>query len=122
MSFDDAKLSVCNINPTNMSLNTLSLHSMEDPLLRDGYTQDVYEPLLKVDPADRCAVMLVYGRHLGVVPFPESAANPYLQSYTVPLRSIDERLDNVLDMTFLNGYLQPTLLFLYEPMQTTAGR
>lgn len=120
MTFDDAKISICNIHPSTMNLNTLSLHSMEDDFLRDGYTKDIYPPILRVDPGNRCAVMMIYGRHLGIVPF--GSAQNYLQSYTVPLRTIDERLANVLDMTFLDGYFEPTLLFLYEPMQTTAGR
>lgn len=120
MTFDDAKLSICNIHPATMTLNTLSLHAMEDDFLREGHTQDVYPPTLKVDPGNRCAVMTVYGKHLGIVPF--FSHQNFLQSYTVALRNIDERLDNIIDMVFLDGYFEPTLLFLYEPMQTTSGR
>lgn len=121
MSFDDAKLSIVNINPKTMTLNTLSLHSIEDEFLRDGYTKDIFSPNLCVDPGHRCVAFLVYGRHLGIVPFLDSK-DQYLQSYSVSLRSFDEKLDNIVDMTFLDGYYEPTLLFLYEPIKTTAGR
>lgn len=121
MTFDDAKLAIVSIDPSTMKLNTLSLHSIEDEFLRDGYTKDIFEPTLVADPGNRCAAFLVYGRHLGIVPFPENSRD-LLHSYTVSLRSIDERLDSIIDMTFLHGYYEPTLLLLYEPIQTTAGR
>ncbi|KAI1726321.1 CPSF A subunit region domain-containing protein [Ditylenchus destructor] len=122
MSFDDAKLSIANVDPKTMKLNTLSLHSIEDDFLRDGYVRDNFVPELRVDPAQRCVAFIVYGRHLGIVPFVHSSKDHHLHSYTIPLRSFDERLDSVLDMTFLDGYYEPTLLFLYEPIKTTSGR
>lgn len=121
MSFNDAKLSIVNVNPKTMLLNTLSLHSIEDEFLRDGYMKDICLPELRVDPGQRCVSFLVYGRHLAIVPFAESK-DQHLQSYTFPLRAFDERLENVIDMAFLDGYYEPTLLFVYEPIKTTAGR
>jgi len=53
MSFDEAKMAVVNIDPASMSLNTLSLHSIEDDFLRDGYSKDNFTPELRVDPAQR---------------------------------------------------------------------
>lgn len=122
MSFDDAKLSIVNINPKTLSLNTLSLHSIEDDFLKDGYTKSTFSPEICIDPAQRCCAFLVYGRHLGIVPFDIDYTDQYLQSYTIPLSKFDERLDNILDMAFLEGYYEPTILFLYEPIKTTAGR
>uniref|UniRef100_A0A914IGJ2 Cleavage and polyadenylation specificity factor subunit 1 n=1 Tax=Globodera rostochiensis TaxID=31243 RepID=A0A914IGJ2_GLORO len=143
MTFDDAKLSIVSVNPATMTLNTISLHSIEDEFLRDGYTdENIHQPELRADPDNRCCAFTVYGRHLAVVPFSiadfvqqqqtakedvggkqhQLQQQMLLQSYTVKLRSLDEGLDNILDMCFLHGYYEPTLLFLYEPIQTTAGR
>lgn len=120
LAFDDAKLSVVGISPTERTLQTLSLHSFEDDSLREGFTRNCVPPIVRTDPLSRCAAMLVYGRHIAVLPFQDGAN--HIHSYTVKLTSIDARLENVLDMTFLEGYFEPTLLFLYEPLQTTAGR
>uniref|UniRef100_A0A915LJG3 Cleavage and polyadenylation specificity factor subunit 1 n=1 Tax=Meloidogyne javanica TaxID=6303 RepID=A0A915LJG3_MELJA len=136
LTFDDAKLSIVNINPSTMTLNTLSLHSIEDELLREGYAKDIHHPVLCADPESRCCVFTVYGRHLAVVPIKrinrvnkendclssKDGRQILLQSYTIKLRSLDERLENIHDMCFLHGYFEPTILFLYEPIQTTAGR
>lgn len=96
--------------------------------------------MVRVDPEGRCAVMLVYGRKLVVLPFrretalddPElvdvkpcsSAANtkaPVLASYMIVLKELDEKMDNVIDVQFLHGYYEPTLLILYEPVKTFPG-
>lgn len=85
--------------------------------------------------------MLVYGRKLVILPFrresklddpdialldPHSSSvattkAPVLSSYTITLRDIDEKLENVIDIQFLHGYYEPTLLILYEPLKTFAG-
>jgi cleavage and polyadenylation specificity factor subunit 1 len=64
--------------------------------------------------------MLLYGRHLAILPFHEHLNA--VRSYTVPLKAIDSRLDNIIDMVFLHGYYEPTLMIVYEPIQTTPGR
>lgn len=64
--------------------------------------------------------ILIIFRHIAIVPFDDSSS--HLHSYTIPLSSVDSRLVNIIDMVFLDGYYEPTLLFLYEPAQTTAGR
>lgn len=119
LSFDDAKLSFVNFNPATWSLNTLSLHGFEDEVLKDGFVKVFSPPTVRVDPGNRCATMLVYGRHMAVLPFTDSK---YIQSYTFSLRSLDAKLDNVIDMVFLHGYYEPTLLLVYEPIRATAGR
>ena len=36
---------------------------------QDGFVQNVHIPIVRVDPENRCAVMLVYGTQLVVLPF-----------------------------------------------------
>lgn len=119
LAFDDAKLSLINFNVSSWSFNTVSLHSFEDEVLKDGFTETIVPPMVTTDPLNRCTAMLVYGRHLAVLPFTDGKQ---LQSYTISLRSLDVKLDNVIAMVFLHGYYEPTLLLVYEPIRTTAGR
>lgn len=36
---------------------------------QDGFVQNMHIPMVRVDPENRCAVMLVYGTRLVVLPF-----------------------------------------------------
>ncbi|KAJ9585289.1 hypothetical protein L9F63_002919 [Diploptera punctata] len=141
ISFRDAKLSVVEYDPDAHDLRTLSLHYFEEEEMRGGWTQHYHIPMVRVDPEGRCAVMLVYGRKLVVLPFrretgldepelidvkPCNSANnpkaPVLASYMIILKELDEKMDNVIDVQFLHGYYEPTLLILYEPVKTFPGR
>ncbi|PSN32102.1 Cleavage and polyadenylation specificity factor subunit 1 [Blattella germanica] len=141
ISFRDAKLSVVEYDPEAHDLKTLSLHYFEEEEMRGGWTQHYHIPMVRVDPEGRCAVMLVYGRKLVVLPFrretpldePElsdvkacsntaNAKAPVLASYMIILKELDEKMDNVIDVQFLHGYYEPTLLILYEPVKTFPGR
>ncbi|XP_051519107.1 cleavage and polyadenylation specificity factor subunit 1 [Myxocyprinus asiaticus] len=135
LSFQDAKLSVVEYDPGTHDLKTLSLHYFEDPELRDGFVQNVHIPMVRVDPENRCAVMLVYGTQLVVLPFRkdtltdeqegivgEGQKSSFLPSYIIDVRELDEKLLNIIDMKFLHGYYEPTLLILFEPNQTWPGR
>ncbi|VDP90272.1 unnamed protein product [Echinostoma caproni] len=104
--------------------------------------------MLRVDPLQRCAVLLVYDRYLAVLPFRRSetvqpnektalstaklvksgmswerrATAPLLATFTTCLSSsTGEKINNVIDMQFLHGFYEPTLLVLYEPIGTWAG-
>ncbi|XP_015240920.1 PREDICTED: cleavage and polyadenylation specificity factor subunit 1 [Cyprinodon variegatus] len=102
--------------------------------LQDGFVQNVHIPIVRVDPENRCAVMLVYGTKLVVLPFRkdtltdeqeggvgEGPKSSFLPSYIIDVRELDEKLLNIVDMKFLHGYYEPTLLILYEPNQTWPG-
>uniref|UniRef100_A0A8C6XT74 Cleavage and polyadenylation specific factor 1 n=1 Tax=Naja naja TaxID=35670 RepID=A0A8C6XT74_NAJNA len=135
LSFKDAKLSVVEYDPGTHDLKTLSLHYFEEPELKDGFVQNVHIPKVRVDPDGRCAVMLIYGTRLVVLPFRrdtltdehegvvgEGQKSSFLPSYIIDVRELDEKLLNIIDMQFLYGYYEPTLLILYEPNQTWPGR
>uniref|UniRef100_A0A672NEW6 Cleavage and polyadenylation specificity factor subunit 1 n=1 Tax=Sinocyclocheilus grahami TaxID=75366 RepID=A0A672NEW6_SINGR len=135
LSFKDAKLSVVEYDPGTHDLKTLSLHYFEEPELREGFVQNVHIPMVRVDPENRCAVMLVYGTCLVVLPFRkdtltddqegivgEGQKSSFLPSYIIDVRELDEKLLNIVDMKFLHGYYEPTLLILFEPNQTWPGR
>ncbi|XP_017069032.1 cleavage and polyadenylation specificity factor subunit 1 [Drosophila eugracilis] len=144
ISFKDAKLSVLQHDPDTYALKTLSLHYFEEDDIRGGWTGRYFVPTVRVDPDSRCAVMLVYGKRLVVLPFRKDnsldeieladvkpikkaptamvSRTPIMASYLIALRDLDEKIDNVLDIQFLHGYYEPTLLILYEPVRTCPGR
>ncbi|XP_008551779.2 cleavage and polyadenylation specificity factor subunit 1 [Microplitis demolitor] len=139
LSFRDAKLSIVEYDPETHDLRTVSLHYFEEEEMRDGWTNHHHIPMVRVDPEGRCAVMLVYGRKLVVLPFRKdptlddgdllevskavaSNKTPILSSYMIILKNLDEKIDNIIDLQFLHGYNEPTLLMLYEPVRTFAGR
>ncbi|CAH8519444.1 unnamed protein product [Schistosoma rodhaini] len=147
LSFPEAKVAVMNFNPVTFELRTLSLHNYEFENLKSGRMNFTKLPILRLDPHQRCAVMLVYDRHLAVLPFrrtevlvsaetdpkhisvrnsllwQQRATAPLLATFTTCLStSTGEKINNVLDMQFLYGFYEPTLLVLYEPIGTWAGR
>ena len=78
--------------------------------------------------------MLIYGKKLVVLPFrkdpvldetevPENlkSKTPILSSYMIVLKTLEEKMDNIIDLQFLYGYYEPTLLILYEPVRTFPG-
>lgn len=137
LSFRDAKLSVVEYEQDIHDLRTVSLHYFEEEEIRDGWTNHHHTPIVRVDPEGRCAVMLIYGRKLVVLPFKKdpslddgdlldntkasSNKAPILSSYMIVLKSLEEKMDNVIDLQFLHGYYEPTLLILYEPVRTFSG-
>ncbi|CAB3240456.1 unnamed protein product [Arctia plantaginis] len=147
VSFKEAKLSVLQYDPQTNNLITLSMHYFEEDDMKNGWTTHPHIPWIRVDPEARCAVMLLYGKKLAVLPFRKDLASdegdpleakpldskktlptqpinraPTLASYVIVLKDLDEKIDNILDIQFLHGYYEPTLLILYEPVRTFAGR
>ena len=39
----------------------------------------------------------------------------------IDLHSLEQPLLNITELQFLHGYHEPTLMFLYEPVQTSSG-
>lgn len=46
---------------------------------------------------------------------------PYYPSFIIDLATLDSRIKNVIDMTFLSDYYEPTLAILFQPEQTWTG-
>ncbi|KAJ8922194.1 hypothetical protein NQ315_004131 [Exocentrus adspersus] len=141
LAFSDAKLSVVEYDPENHDLRTISLHYFEEEDMKDGWTHHYHVPIVRADPENRCAVMTVFGRKLVVLPFRRESSiedsdgdvkpmsggiggtkAPILSSYMILLKDFIDKIDNVIDIQFLYGYYEPTLLILYEPLKTFAGR
>ncbi|KAK6009166.1 CPSF A subunit region [Ostertagia ostertagi] len=118
LAFEGCNVSVVAIDAEDRALSTISLHSFLSEFKRDGFSHHFHEPIVRTDPANRCGAVIVYDRILGILPFD----GDFINSFSIPLSDIDHRLENVVDIIFLDGYYEPTLLFLYEPHQTTAGR
>lgn len=81
-------------------------------------------PHIRVDPEGRCAAVLIFRNTLAILPFRKDLAhesNVTLSSYIINLTDLEERVDNVIDVQFLHGYYEPTLIILYEPVGTFPG-
>lgn len=142
LCFRDAKLSIVEYDPDTHDLKTLSLHYFEEEDMKDGWTHHHHIPMVRTDPENRCSVMTVYGRKLIVFPFRKensldesdlmdvkptlmtnttTTKSPIMASYAIILKDLDDKIDNVIDIQFLYGYYEPTLLILYEPVKTFSG-
>ncbi|KAF2368735.1 hypothetical protein FHG87_000497 [Trinorchestia longiramus] len=135
LAFKDARLSVVEYDHHMHDLKTTSLHYFETQDLKGGYHFNHALPLVRVDPDTRCAAMLIYSRKIVVLPFRRDLATdtvdynnplhrgPIMQSYVIDPKEFDTpSIDNILDIQFLHGYYDPTLMVLYEPIKTFPGR
>ncbi|KAL1818556.1 hypothetical protein ACET3Z_013425 [Daucus carota] len=138
LTFDDAKISVLEFDDSVHGLRTSSMHCFEGPewlYLRRGRENFPTGPLVKVDPQGRCAGVLVYG--LQMIVLKASQAGGFVgddstlgaggascarieSSYIISLRDLE--MKHVKDFVFINGYIEPVLVILYEHELTWAGR
>lgn len=85
--------------------------------------------------------MTIFGRKLVVLPFRRenslddgdtndikpmlsnnsTSKSLIMASYMIYLKDFMDKIDNIIDIQFLHGYYEPTLLILYEPLKTFAG-
>ncbi|XP_065175415.1 cleavage and polyadenylation specificity factor subunit 1-like [Sycon ciliatum] len=126
IAFDDGKVSLVEYDPATHDLITLAILNAEQEMFRGGMFHPTLRPMLRVDPENRCAVLVVYDRYLIVCPFRQdeqlAGRSPTLPHYEVELQTLDSKLHNVLDIQFLHGYFEPTLFVLFEPTRTCPGR
>ncbi|KAI1285461.1 Cleavage and polyadenylation specificity factor subunit 1 [Halotydeus destructor] len=146
ISFADAKVSLVEYDPTTHDMKTLSLHYFEDEDFKHGNTQIHQDQILCLDPEGRCAAYLAYASTIIILPFrkdttieepdiknalqstniaPLNTKSPIMATYTLDMcgeHYAGEKICNILDMQFLDGYYEPTLLILFEPLRTWSGR
>ncbi|KAI9088335.1 CPSF A subunit region-domain-containing protein [Phlyctochytrium arcticum] len=132
LSFRDAKMSLIEYSPATHDIVTVSIHYYEREEFKRESITSKFRPDIRVDPQNRCAVMQFYNDRLAILPFKmegeggegedENSDHPFHPSFVIPFTAIDSRVRNVVDMTFLHGYFEPTLAILFEPVSTWAGR
>jgi len=137
MSFTDAKLALLEWDDVAGDLQTVSIHTFERaPQLASGLPP-AFVPVLRADPASRCAALLLPQDALAVLPLYQEAAElglddardpalathqPYAPSFVLALGTdVDASIRNVRDICFLPGFQNPTLAVLYEPELTWTG-
>ncbi|RCI03416.1 Cleavage and polyadenylation specificity factor subunit 1, partial [Rhizopus stolonifer] len=135
LGFSDAKMSLLEWSSTTNTIITVSIHYYERDEFK--FLTNPYPSTIHIDPQQRCAVMNFYDNKLAVLPFRQSDKLderpltaeeeeeekwPYLPSFIIDLSTLDSRIKNVIDMTFLSDYYEPTLAILFQPEQTWTGR
>ncbi|ORY96617.1 CPSF A subunit region-domain-containing protein [Syncephalastrum racemosum] len=136
LGFNDAKMSLLEWSPSTNSIITVSIHYYERDEYKKEFLTNPYPPSIHIDPQQRCAILNFYGDKLAVLPFHQSdkldsaqkqdeekdAQRPYGTSFVIDLEAIDKRVKNVIDVTFLSDYYEPTLAILFQTDQTWTGR
>ena len=119
-------------------LRTESIHYFESEEQREGRVQFPNKPVVAVDPENRCAAVRVFENKLAVLIFASAGADDGANNnnddgddkrrrrnfvrghHVLDLRKLGVR--NIKDMVFLDGYFEPTILFLHEREPTWAGQ
>lgn len=133
LAFNDAKLSVLEWDSSLGSLETVSLHYYEiEELKKYSEITERHSTALRVDPQNRCAILWYYGTHLAILHFDKTNLDEKSlnskevfeqnRSRSIALKDIHSSIYHVLDIVFLNGYIEPTVAILFEPKQTWTGR
>eukprot|EP00118_Oscarella_pearsei_P015222 m.136215 g.136215 ORF g.136215 m.136215 type:complete len:1413 (+) comp38172_c1_seq126:32-4270(+) len=131
LSFENAKFSMIEYDPATHCLKTVKLVDFKeevDKIVSFSQTKS----LIRIDPQHRCGAMLVFGTALAVFPFKRELlvddqdwtkqAVDDVPHYIIEMKSISERIANIVDIQFLHGYHEPTLLILFESLRTWPGR
>eukprot|EP00041_Stephanoeca_diplocostata_P030602 m.932075 g.932075 ORF g.932075 m.932075 type:complete len:1699 (+) comp23786_c0_seq2:1789-6885(+) len=142
LTFLDAKLSIVEFDHARRDLRTVSMHAFEDNEMRDGLVQREGFPEVKIDPDGRCAVMLVQRRKLVVIPLAKEETNvskstnptpsgdsakitehkSRFRSYVIDCHECSKPLKRIHDFALLDGFYEPTIVLLHEPVVTWVGR
>lgn len=69
ITFMDAKLSIVEYDPNTNNLRTLSMNYFEDDEFKQGYINNIHQPIVRTDPDSRCCAMFNYGKNIIIIPF-----------------------------------------------------
>ncbi|XP_055328374.1 cleavage and polyadenylation specificity factor subunit 1-like [Paramacrobiotus metropolitanus] len=136
LAFADAKLSAVQYDPIINDLRSISLHDYEAARFSDEMPTNLgpAEPIVRVDPDNRCAVMRLYRTQLLVIPFvhppnrTDNALNgpkpvSQFRSFALSLKKIkDDPNEFIQDFQLLPGYLEPTVAVLCHRVLSWPGR
>jgi cleavage and polyadenylation specificity factor subunit 1 len=140
LAFKDAKVSIVEYCQETHSLLTISIHLYEREEFRVSNFLNKAEcqmnrddPVVRVDPQSRLCVTSFYKDYFSILPFQQGlgeefsyiliiSKQPFISSYVIKGSEIASDIKNVVDFTFLFGYLEPTLAILFESNQTWIGR
>ena len=142
LSFADAKVALLDFDAEAHALRTLAAHSFEElGALVGCYESKLVPPLLRVHSGGTCAAMLVYGTQLVLLPLlgaaglggggtlppiPPLVSTAAGTAESTPACSRVDlsplALNHVRDLAFVEGYAEPVLAVLCEPLQTWSGR
>ncbi|KAI8903088.1 CPSF A subunit region-domain-containing protein [Gorgonomyces haynaldii] len=117
LTFSDAKMSVIEWSIEELQPSTISLHYYEREEFKMHATEFRPDPVSKMDPLSRCALVHFYQQYLAFLPFQEDK-----KSFVVKSTEVDPKIKHIKDFCFLDGYLEPTLAILYETKQGWVGR
>ncbi|KAJ7216585.1 CPSF A subunit region-domain-containing protein [Mycena pura] len=134
ISFKDAKIALMEWSEAVHDLVTVSIHTYERAPQLVSMDSSAFQTMLRVDPASRCAALLLPKDAIAILPFYQTQADldvmeeqardvPYSPSFILDLPgSVEESMRNVVDLVFLPGFNNPTMAILYQTQQTWTGR
>ncbi|CEO99699.1 hypothetical protein PBRA_007432 [Plasmodiophora brassicae] len=139
LTFMDALLSRLDFNPETNRFETTAMHAYEMPKRKLGGVNDFQPPLLCVDPQQRCSAYVVASDSIMIWPFTDrvefgavhvtsDAPKGVVSQHGVETRAglvvdlSEYGVDRIKAITFLNGFLEPSVLVLHDPEHTWAGR
>uniref|UniRef100_A0A914XUG1 Cleavage/polyadenylation specificity factor A subunit N-terminal domain-containing protein n=1 Tax=Panagrolaimus superbus TaxID=310955 RepID=A0A914XUG1_9BILA len=138
--FDDAKVSIQYISPAKRELEIVSLHEIHQDVLSSIFQKSYTKDFVAGDPEGRCVIALVRDSFFMVIPIPEKLTTeffdeyieehqhlikrqkPRLSNYEIKLHDLDKKFHNITDFIIPSGQYVPTVIIMYEPKKTTAGR
>uniref|UniRef100_A0A7E4VIG7 MMS1_N domain-containing protein n=1 Tax=Panagrellus redivivus TaxID=6233 RepID=A0A7E4VIG7_PANRE len=143
--FDDGKVCIQYICPAKRDLEIVSLHEIHPDTIASNFEKTWARNFVAGDPDNRCVVALVRDAYFLVIPIPEKLPPEFwdeydedqnngvpgtvirrprqkLTNYDIKLHDLDKTFHSISDFVIPSGQYVPTVIIMYEPKKTTAGR